>query len=53
MGGINVNVDANKKRIIELALPPVELSKSQVDQLSRVTKYADDKGIEIAVKIVK
>jgi hypothetical protein len=52
-GGIKVITDGNTKKSLELALPPVELSKSQAEQLAKITDYAKQKGIDIIVKIVK
>jgi hypothetical protein len=38
---------------LELALPPVQLTKSQADQLDKITKEASKKGVKIVIKIIE
>jgi hypothetical protein len=47
--GITVFVDKNTKRILELALPPVELTPEQVRQLQDLYDYANDNGVQIII----
>ena len=48
-GGVTVKVNQNTSRILELALPPVQLTKSQADQLDKITKEASKKGVKIVI----
>jgi len=38
---------------MELALPPVQLTKSQANQLEKITKEASKQGVKIIIKIVE
>ncbi|MBW7477851.1 hypothetical protein K0T92_24380, partial [Paenibacillus oenotherae] len=51
----NLTVLANSSTIknLEVALPPVELTKSQSEQLQMAIDYAKDKGVNIIIKIVE
>ncbi|WP_342566517.1 RHS repeat-associated core domain-containing protein [Paenibacillus sp. FSL R7-0345] len=52
-GGLTVRVDSQTKRILELALPPVQLTKSQAAELDKAIADASKQGIQIIVKIVE
>jgi RHS repeat-associated protein len=51
--GTTVTADAATKRYLEVALPPVQLTQSQAEQLQKAFDYAKSVGVEIIVKIVK
>jgi hypothetical protein len=50
--GLTVATDSSTKRYLEIALPQVELSKIQAEQLQKAITYSSGKGVEIVIKIV-
>ena len=50
---IDYLVDDDAKRILELALPPVNLSSDQAKMLEKAIEYAKEKGIEILIQIIE
>ena len=51
--GIEHIVMDDAERILELAIPPVELSSSQADALQRITEYANELGIILKTVIIE
>lgn len=51
-GMMEVKVNFLTKRTLELAIPPVEFTKQQADELQRAIDYATSKGISFIVHIV-
>ncbi|MEK4043333.1 hypothetical protein NSU18_06685 [Paenibacillus sp. FSL H8-0048] len=52
-GGLTVRVNSQTNKILELALPPVQLTKSQSKELDKAIADASKQGIQIIVKIVE
>ena len=46
-------METTAKRILEVAVPPVEMTSSQAKIFQEVTEYAAENGIELIVKIVE
>ena len=46
-------LDPNASKILEIAVPPVEMSSSQSKAFQEIIDYATEKGIEVLIKIVE
>lgn len=46
-------LEKNASKTLEIAIPPVEMNKSQSEAFKKIQKYASEKGIEIITKIIK
>lgn len=46
-------LDKGGKKILEIAIPPVEMSKEQSKAFSEVVSYAKEKGIDVITRIVE
>lgn len=46
-----IRTNSETKRILELVLPPVKLTKSQREQLARIQREAAKQGVEIQIRI--
>ena len=51
--GVWHRIDCNTDRVLELAIPPVELSSEQADVLQQIANYASEFGIEFITRIVE
>lgn len=40
-------------RTLEIAIPPVEMSREQAEAFSEIIKYASEKGVEVITRIVR
>jgi len=52
-GGITVDGNSSTKRILELALPPVQLTEAQTKELKKAIDQAAKQGVQVVVKIVE
>lgn len=51
--GRNFILDPNASKILEIAVPPIEMSSSQSKAFQEIIDYATEKGIEVLIKIVE
>ena len=46
-------LENNASKILEIAIPPVEMNQTQADTFKKIYDYAAKNGIELVTKIVE
>ena len=46
------SLDKGGKKILEVAIPPVEMSKAQANVFDEIVSYAKEKGVTVITRII-